>query len=533
MDVTWRAAAGPGQEIGNSPGPRMQRRVLGALTLNDLVGLLGTVVALAFLWGRGRHVWYWLDEGISIGIASHPLGEIPGLLRQDGAPPLYYGLLHGWMRLFGRSESSTHILSLVFALAAVPAGLWAGWSLFGRRAGWITALLVAISPFLGAYANEARMYTLVVLLCLVATATFLHAFVFRRRRRYLPAFAVCLTLLLYTHNWGLFFALATGLAVLALIALSPSGALRRQLLVDGALVFGAAGLLYLPWLPTLAYQVAHTGAPFTLRPTLLKVRSDVMDLVGGETAVLALGLGSGMAFLAMLRRPWTKDSLAALVAGGIAAVAIGAGWAISRDNSVWVYRYLAVVLGPILLFLGAGLARSGRSATAALAVMVVLFAPVAVKGQAFDKSNVKQVATELGGRLKAGDLVVADFGRVPVLSTYLPAGLRYAETTGPVPDPWASDQRDATRRLDEGHPAATLIPSLDALPVGGHVLVVCSAGTLADDATPFLRLIFERCNEARALAEGDDRFRLDGTVKAIAYLSNSPVDGFLLTKLTA
>jgi transposase InsO family protein len=43
---------------------------------------------LSFLWGRGRHVWFWLDEGIAAGIASHPLADIAGQLRQDGSPPV-------------------------------------------------------------------------------------------------------------------------------------------------------------------------------------------------------------------------------------------------------------------------------------------------------------------------------------------------------------------------------------------------------------------------------------------------------------
>ena len=43
----------------------------------------------------------WMDEGLSIGIASQPFFDIPGVLKQDGAPPLYYLLLHVWMQLFG------------------------------------------------------------------------------------------------------------------------------------------------------------------------------------------------------------------------------------------------------------------------------------------------------------------------------------------------------------------------------------------------------------------------------------------------
>ena len=36
---------------------------------------------------------FWIDEGLSVGIADRPLTDIPGVLRQDGSPPLYYVLL--------------------------------------------------------------------------------------------------------------------------------------------------------------------------------------------------------------------------------------------------------------------------------------------------------------------------------------------------------------------------------------------------------------------------------------------------------
>ncbi len=50
----------------------------------ELLLLGGVMLALGFLWGRGRHVSYWLDEGISVGIAFHPMAEIPQLLRNTG-----------------------------------------------------------------------------------------------------------------------------------------------------------------------------------------------------------------------------------------------------------------------------------------------------------------------------------------------------------------------------------------------------------------------------------------------------------------
>ena len=54
----------------------------------------------------------WMDEGLSIGIASQPLFDIPGVLRVDGSPPLYYMLLSVWMDLVGNGPAETQGLSV-------------------------------------------------------------------------------------------------------------------------------------------------------------------------------------------------------------------------------------------------------------------------------------------------------------------------------------------------------------------------------------------------------------------------------------
>ena len=104
---------------------------------------------------------FWMDEAITTGISSHSLSAIPGILRHDGNPPLYYLLLHVWMSIFGTSEAATHALSVVFGLLTIPAGMWAGWSLFGRRAGLYgresCSRSARSSP---QYAQETRMYEL-------------------------------------------------------------------------------------------------------------------------------------------------------------------------------------------------------------------------------------------------------------------------------------------------------------------------------------------------------------------------------------
>jgi len=228
------------------------------------LGLLVLVVISLLLRSTALHAPFWIDEGLSVGISSHPLQDIPTVLRQDGSPPLYYLILGVWIRVFSDGQATTHVLSLIFALLTIPAALWAGRSLFGPASGWIAALLAAVNPFLTYYAQETRMYSLVALLSLLVVAFWAHVFAFGRREYRIPA-GLALAALIYTHNWGLFLGAGTAL-VLAVLAWRATD--RRALLRDAAVVYGITGVLYLPWLPTLAFQAAHTGAPWSETPSL-------------------------------------------------------------------------------------------------------------------------------------------------------------------------------------------------------------------------------------------------------------------------
>ncbi|HEX2273049.1 MAG TPA: glycosyltransferase family 39 protein [Acidimicrobiales bacterium] len=459
----------------------------------DLAALAGLVVVLALLWGRGLPTWYWTDEGLSLGISSHPLGQMRELLAQDTSPPLYHVFLLGWLRLFGSSEASTHSLSLLFALATVPAALWAGWSLFDRRTGWMAAGLAAASPFLAFYATETRMYSLVALLSLLTTATFLHAFVFRRRR-FLPAFAVLIALLLYAQYWGIFFALGAGAAVVVCWARGPD---RRRLVIDAALAFGAAAVLFTPWVPTLLYQRAHSAVGWALPPTMQLVRDDVVGLVGGPAAAVALALCGGTALMVMLRRPWNDASIVIVVAVVVSLVVVGAGWATSRASSQWHGRYLGILLGPLLLALGAALARAGDLAIPVVVIVGILSGPFAVPSARNAKSNVPEWVEETSPLLLENDVVFGPIGDIPLLAHYLPDGLRYATTTGPVKDPLAADWRDAVERLDRTDPVATLSPLVESLAAGGHVLVTCPTAEEADlvGLPTYIQLEIRRCRQ--------------------------------------
>src|SRR3954447_3792998 len=210
------------------PGSRRPR--LSRLTILGIVLGLALVAWSVYVRSRAFKEAYWIDEGLSVGIAHHSFFDIPGVLRQDGSPPLYYMLLHFWIGIFNTRESATHALSLVFSTLTIPVGFWAGWKLFGRWAAIVTGVLCAGNPFLTTYAQETRQYSLVVLLSLLATVFFMFAFV-QRERRYIPFFSLALAGLLYTHLWSAFFVLA-----------SLAGRRRADPAAAGATARRAAGL---------------------------------------------------------------------------------------------------------------------------------------------------------------------------------------------------------------------------------------------------------------------------------------------------
>jgi hypothetical protein len=421
-------------------------------TTAALLGLLCVVS----LWLRTRVLGagFWIDEGISVGIAHHPFDSIPHLLRGDGSPPLYYLLLHVWIGWFGDGERATHTLSLVFALACIPAAYWVGRSLFGRTAAWICALLATIDPYLTYYAQETRMYSLAALLSIVATGAYVHG-VIEGRRRWLPALVVSLDLLLYTHNWGLFF--CVGLAAATVV-------FARNRWREAVVAAAATAIVYAPWLPTLLDQARHTGAPWASRPGVyaLVLAPGSVFAVDVAFGALALAAGAGL----WRRRHETAAMSVLVVAGATILVA----WLESQVSSSWTSRYFAVLLGPLLLAAGAGLARAGRLAIAAIALAVVLWAGYSLRDE---KSNAREIAHAVAPSLRAGDLVLTTHPeQVPVLRYYLGRHVRYATQLGPVADPRVMDWRDALDRIERVSVRRDLEPVLATVKPGAHLVVV-------------------------------------------------------------
>lgn len=156
----------PGQDTPESAdrtGPRLQGRHDGWVLAG--VFIAGLALRLSTIDTRGL----WLDEAVSIDQASRPLSA--AIMTQVGGvhPPLFHILMHYWIGAFGSGEVAVRSFALVFGMAAVLAAYWAGKELFdSSRVGLLAAGVIAFSPYHIWYAQEARMYTMVLLFGLLS-----------------------------------------------------------------------------------------------------------------------------------------------------------------------------------------------------------------------------------------------------------------------------------------------------------------------------------------------------------------------------
>jgi mannosyltransferase len=464
----------------------------------SIPALLTVLSALSLLLRtRQLNAGFWIDEGLSVGIAHHHLTAIPDLLRQDGSPPGYYLLLGVWIRLFGDGERATHTLSLLFSVGCIPLAFAVGRSLFDRSTGLYCAALAAIDPYLTYYGQETRMYSLEAFLSLVVALAYVNG-VLRGRRSWLVVFVVSLDLMLYVHNWGLF--LCVGLAAAtALFA-------RERLGRFGVAAVGVA-VLYAPWVPTMLFQARHTGAPWSSVPSFHELVLAPGAVFYGDAPLLAFALVGGAGLASVVRRRGGEERTTVLTLAVAAGATVLFGWLLSQLSPAWSTRYLAVVLGPLLLLAGRGLVRARRLGIAALlAVAFVWFGYTSSD----NKENVRQVSAALTAFIRPGELVISTHPeQVPVLRYYLGAGPRFATTLGLVTDAQVFDWRAAVDRLHAARPRPTLDALLATVPPGGEFVVVTPVfRDYRAWRAQWTRLVWQRSLEWSALLGRDPRVLL-------------------------
>lgn len=269
-----------------------------------LIGLALAAAALRF-WRLGA-AGLWIDEAVSYLFSRHGFAATVDWLRYDNGPPLYYFLLHGWMKIFGDTEVALRALSAVAGVASVVGLAHVGARRFGLRVGLVAGLLLAFLPIQVRHAHEARMYTLVPLAGLAAMAA-LERWLDGGGRAALATTTAALAAALYLHNTAFFFVLA------ALVYAAVAGR-RRRALGRALLPFALAAVAYLPWVPVFIRQLDNADAYAWVSRV-------------GEAHGLAGSLLASASFLSPRGGTPEAFGAAALAWGGGTAVALTVGLA--------------------------------------------------------------------------------------------------------------------------------------------------------------------------------------------------------------
>jgi uncharacterized membrane protein len=223
----------------------------------------------------------WYDELQSVTHAYLAPGDlISSVVQFDPHPPLYYFQLHYWMSL-GISDVWIKLNSVIWSVLSIISIYIIGRDLFSERVGVVAAIFLLISPFSIAYAQEARMYSLVMFLGLwVFFLT--HKFIHGNRSLAIRIGLVASTLaFLYCHGAAFLILFSTLSDAILTILKSGDGVKNgRKKFFQWLILQLIVLLLYLPWLQYgLTKSAGHAQRP------------DVENIVT-TISFLILGFGS-------------------------------------------------------------------------------------------------------------------------------------------------------------------------------------------------------------------------------------------------
>lgn len=343
--------------------------------------LFSAAVVLLFIAVRLRRLsasCLWFDEIFSVHAAHHGWAELLRFVAADIIhPPLFYLLLKIWISLGGESLLWLRLLPALFSIAAIVPFLHLCRELKLKRNEWnLALLLLAVNGYLIKYAQELRMYSLLMFLSLGSLWLFVK---FLRaepawRRQLVWLFLVNL-LLVYSHYAGWIVVVVECLALVIW---------QRRKAKPFLIAFALLLLAYVPWAflvsaNTEAGKGLAQNIGWVKRPTLWDITqfyallnkpfwfiqstaARPYDLLTALFATLVLG---APLFL-LSARVWRQAELVsdanvrtfrALFLFVLAPVIIVFGLSWLLPHSVWGTRHLIIVAAPYAILASVAIVR--------------------------------------------------------------------------------------------------------------------------------------------------------------------------------
>ena len=343
------------------------------------------------------------DEGVTDALLRMSFGDMLSTIPDtESTPPLYYALAWIWARVFGHGEVGLRSLPALAGTATVPAVYAAGRALASARVGAIAAGLAAVSPLLVWYSQEARAYSLLVLLGALSLWLMARALDAPSGRR-LAAWALVCALALATHYYAVFLVAAE--AGWLVWRVRP-----RMRAAIAAVAVVAVALALLP----LALDQRATGN-FTRTIESVELSQRVKEapkkfLVGeqgtpgdygqpAEALKLAAGALALLAAALLLARARARERAGELTAAAIGGAAAGVPLAMALAGFDYFAAYLLIAAWvPLAIAAAAGLA-TGRAGHAAAALLGAAFLAVTISvpvGDALRRPDFRGAAKALG-----------------------------------------------------------------------------------------------------------------------------------------
>lgn len=331
--------------------PSLRNRV-GVWVALACTTVLGAVLQLHAITAKS----FWLDEGSSITMSRLDWFNFLRILwRREMNMVLYYLLLRGWLHL-GDSVAWIRGLSVVFATAAIPAIFLLGRKMLGTRCGLVSALLLSVNAFQARYAQEARTYSLLVLLLIIANYFFVSAIDSGRRRDW-NWYIVASSLAIYAHFFAVLVVVSHWVAVRVMV--------QSGVIASGSDIrprFGRAARLIALWTAPIWIFIATTGAgPIAWIP-----RPGLGDIIGllkklsGNVGTMQMILYAVLVFAGLMAgvislRRKTADSPTYIILACWFFVPLTIVLLVSLARPVFAPRYLMISLPAWIMLAAAGI----------------------------------------------------------------------------------------------------------------------------------------------------------------------------------
>ena len=294
----------------------------------------------------------WVDEGATVTLARMAWPHFAQLWWSAEASfqGAFFLLMRAWLHL-GQSEAWVRLPAAIFGIASIPLIYLVARKLVGLRAALASAAILAFSPTHVYYSQEARSYTMTILLLLVSTWFFVRA-VEQNRERYWILWTVFSVLAVYSHYF----------AALVMVAQACSMFFHRKpapwarLIIHGLVILAIAapGLTYIFRVPPQA--IVFTWMP---KPTPKQLLHLALFLGGGgEKFVLSTILWIAGAIA--IRRERKSEAISGSFWDGMLVVS----WAVvpvvltalvSLRHPVFVQRYMIFSLPATVMLAGRGM----------------------------------------------------------------------------------------------------------------------------------------------------------------------------------